>query len=298
MRSLYPTAFFLIGIFAPDTAATGLVVRGTWGTQQIDESKVDLYTQQTMEHIRALSNSGSFKSMLTAVVKFVRARPSLNRELVTSLFTLIKTAIIEKRKELREWNLEFQPFGNPYTLIDLPRISIDMITEEVDEFCRMVLELLEKYLLASEKDATLRCSYIALKADYMRYMAEFSSLPRYKESMAAKALGEYEIAEKCARSTAGLTDSSEILLGILLNRSVLEYEVMGNKVAARETCMRALENVQKKPSGLSRLFVANSEPSEAAVCVLNSIKRNVELWNLGVSNQEVEDEWIICEVSK
>ena len=279
-----------------DTAATGYIIRGTFETPNID-AKQDLHTQKTLDHIGFLRSNDDIKGMMKAVLVFVKSRRTLPQNVITSLFTQLKSVIMDKRKEVQEWKLQSHPVATRYVMIDLPTISIGLISREVDEFCTQVIELIEKYLLPSEKEATLQCSYITLKADYLRYMAEFSNSYGYKGTLSARALEEYRNAEKCARNLAGLSDSNEILLGILLNRSVLEYEIMENKSAARETCLRAMENAHRKPSGISKLLGVATQLSDPAICVLQSIKRNVEVWNLGVSNQEIEDEWIMCDVS-
>jgi len=274
---------------------TGYVISGTYTTQP-PEAQVDLYTSQALEAIERLRLSGDLKSLMSAINTFVRNRYSHKRETVTKLFTSIKAAILDKRNELLDWRIESRFGVNRRVMVDLPDIALGMIAQEVDEFCRQVVEMLEKRLLVTEKDPVLQCSYMSLKADYMRYRAEFAS-SHYKKSRASEALDEYKLAERFARNSGRLSDSSEIVLGILLNRSVLEYEIMDDKVAATETCIRALENAHKKPSGIVSLFTSNVELSDTAVCILQSIKRNMETWNIGVTNREVDDEWVICDVT-
>ena len=270
------------------------VIRGSFIPENSQETR-DLQTKQMLNRLEAFAASENLQGVLEAAHALLRINGALKRDLCTIVFKHIKSALHSKRVEIREWHQLVDVNRNRPAMIEFPQLTIDCIQNDVDEFCTQIVELLDMYLIPSEKDHMLKCSLLGLRADYLRYMAEFTGSARCRRPVATRSLQAYIDAEDYCRNTAGLGDTSEVILGILLNRSVLEYEILNDKQAASSTCLRAIEKAHAPPTGLARLFNASQELNAAAICVLQSITRNSEAWDLVISKDNTEDDWIVCD---
>lgn len=89
------------------------------------------------------------------------------------------------------------------------------------QVCNEILGLLDKYLVPTASSAEAAVFYLKMKADYLRYLAEFKVDAARKEA-AELSLAAYQAAQDKA---AELATTNPIRLGLALNFSVFHYEV-------------------------------------------------------------------------
>merc|ERR1711879_1014425 len=94
---------------------------------------------------------------------------------------------------------------------------------ELQKICDAILELLNNNLIAKASSGESKVFYQKMKADYYRYIAEFTE-GEAKTAAAENARKAYDEAAKVAEKDLPVTHP--IRLGLALNFSVFQYEVL------------------------------------------------------------------------
>merc|ERR1719313_3018801 len=113
------------------------------------------------------------------------------------------------------------------------------VETELDQICGTILDLLNGNLLDKASSDESKVFYHKMKADYYRYMAEFKDGDAKKQA-AEDARKSYEEASQVAGT--GLAVTHPIRLGLALNYSVFQYEVLGNPEEACKMARTAFED--------------------------------------------------------
>merc|ERR1712070_963687 len=95
------------------------------------------------------------------------------------------------------------------------------VETELDDICKKILKLLDDNLIPKSTTGESTVFYQKMKADYYRYIAEFSGGDK-KEKAAEDARKAYDEAAKVAEKDLAVTHP--IRLGLALNFSVFMYE--------------------------------------------------------------------------
>merc|ERR1712127_958302 len=119
------------------------------------------------------------------------------------------------QKEKTKGNEENAKYAQDYLAI---------VEGELDKICGTILDLLNGNLLEKASSDETKVFYHKMKADYYRYMAEFKDGDAKKQA-AEDARKAYEAASTVA--AIGLAVTHPIRLGLALNYSVFQYEVLG-----------------------------------------------------------------------
>merc|ERR1712224_378853 len=99
------------------------------------------------------------------------------------------------------------------------------VEAELQKICDTILGLLDSSLIQKASNGESKVFYHEMKADYYRYIAEFSDGDS-KSKAAENARLAYEEAQKVAEKDLAVTHP--IRLGLALNFSVFQYEVLQN----------------------------------------------------------------------
>merc|ERR1712099_33661 len=99
------------------------------------------------------------------------------------------------------------------------------VETELQKICDTILGLLTDNLIPKASGGEAKGFYQKMKADYYRYIAEFSDGDA-KSKAAENARLAYEEAQKVAEKDLAVTHP--IRLGLALNFSVFQYEVLAN----------------------------------------------------------------------
>jgi len=141
------------------------------------------------------------------------------------------------------------------------------VEREMDEICKDVLDLLENILVKnSVKEDESRVFYLKMTGDYYRYLAEFISDKGYDGKAAHFYAEALVIAEKTLKPT------HPIRLGLALNYSVCQYEILKNK---KKACELAREAFDKAISKLDELDEASYKDS---TLIMQLLRDNLTLW--------------------
>jgi len=141
------------------------------------------------------------------------------------------------------------------------------VEKEMDEICKDVLDLLENFLVKHNvKEDESRVFYLKMTGDYYRYLAEFVSDKGHDK----KAAEFYNSALKIAETT--LKPTHPIRLGLALNYSVCQYEILKDK---KKACELAREAFDKAISKLDELDEASYKDS---TLIMQLLRDNLTLW--------------------
>merc|ERR1712137_457012 len=110
---------------------------------------------------------------------------------------------------------------------------------ELQTICDSILKLLDETLIPKTTGGESKVFYQKMKADYYRYIAEFSEGDKKKDA-SEKARLAYEDASSVAAQDLAVTHP--IRLGLALNYSVFQYEVLGNQDEACKMGRTAFED--------------------------------------------------------
>merc|ERR1712037_302955 len=107
------------------------------------------------------------------------------------------------------------------------------------KLCDTILKLLDSNLMSKASTGESKVFYQKMKADYYRYIAEFRDGDA-KSGAAEQARLAYEDAHKVAEKDLVVTHP--IRLGLALNYSVFQYEVLSNPDEACKMARTAFED--------------------------------------------------------
>lgn len=170
-----------------------------------------------------------------------------------------------EQKEKSKGNEEQAGFANEYC---------KKVENELDKICNEILDLLNGNLLEKASTDESKVFYHKMKADYYRYIAEFKSGDS-KTSAAENARKAYEEATKVA--AAGLPVTHPIRLGLALNYSVFQYEVLGNPEEACKMARTAFEDA------IAELDNVAEDSYKDSTLIMQLLRDNLTLWT---SDQE------------
>merc|ERR1711976_221066 len=148
------------------------------------------------------------------------------------------------------------------------------VETELDKICGTILALLNGNLLAKASTDESKVFYHKMKADYYRYIAEFKIDDKKKEA-AENARKAYE--EASAVASSGLAVTHPIRLGLALNYSVFQYEVLGNPEEACKMARTAFEDA------IAELDNVAEDSYKDSTLIMQLLRDNLTLWT---SDQE------------
>merc|ERR1711920_384772 len=121
------------------------------------------------------------------------------------------------------------------------------VEEELQSICGKILKLLNDNLITKASTGESKVFYQKMKADYYRYIAEFS-VDEDKKKAANSAKEAYEEAQKVAEKDLAVTHP--IRLGLALNFSVFQNEVLS---LPDEACLMARAAFECAIAALARV---------------------------------------------
>jgi len=142
------------------------------------------------------------------------------------------------------------------------------VESELDRICNEIIKLLDGKLIGTASEADSKVFYQKMKADYFRYIAEFSEGDA-RTNAANSADAAYSAAQEAAQ---GLPTTHPIRLGLVLNYSVFKYEVMDKK---NDACDMAKDAFEKAIGDLDNV---SEESYKDSTLIMQLLRDNLTLW--------------------
>merc|ERR550514_656116 len=170
-----------------------------------------------------------------------------------------------EQKEKSKGNEENAKFAKEYCA---------KVEAELQKICDTILGLLDKNLIPKATTGESKVFYQKMKADYYRYIAEFTEGDA-KADAAEKARLAYADASAVAEKDLAVTHP--IRLGLALNYSVFQYEVLANPDEACKMARTAFEDA------IAELDNVAEDSYKDSTLIMQLLRDNLTLWT---SDQE------------
>merc|ERR1711959_789359 len=146
------------------------------------------------------------------------------------------------------------------------------VEAELDKICQTILGVLDGNLIAKATNGESKVFYQKMKADYYRYIAEFTEGDK-KSKAAESARQAYEEAQKVAEKDLAVTHP--IRLGLALNYSVFQYEVLSQPEEACKMARTAFEDA------IAELDNVAEDSYKDSTLIMQLLRDNLTLWTSG-----------------
>ena len=214
-----------------------------------------------------------YPEMVKAINKYVEQNPVLNDEERKLLCDGYKNIISDKRNSLRLLsNLSKKEEEEGKQINHKKQINIirEKIESELLSIFEEVHSILDKYLIPNAQNTETKVLYMKIKADYYRYHCEFAENDAFDEAK-DKAEKIYKEAYDLALKEISIYNS--VRLGLALNYSVFEYEILDNKNDAYNIAQKAYDEVMKVVDDLEK------DRTSENLLLIQLLKENLNLWN-------------------
>merc|ERR1711948_57686 len=148
------------------------------------------------------------------------------------------------------------------------------VEAELDKICNTILGLLDANLIPKATSGESKVFYQKMKADYYRYIAEFTDGDK-KSQASNNAKLAYEEAQKVAEKDLVVTHP--IRLGLALNFSVFQCEVLQQPDEACKMARTAFEDA------IAALDNVAEDSYKDSTLIMQLLRDNLTLWT---SDQE------------
>merc|ERR1712224_1174690 len=151
------------------------------------------------------------------------------------------------------------------------------VEAKLDKICDTILGLLDGNLIGKATSGESKVFYQKMKADYYRYIAEYKDGDS-KTKAAESARVAYEDAQKVAEKDLAVTHP--IRLGLALNFSVFQYEVLSNPDEACKMARTAFEDA------IAELDNVAEDSYKDSTLIIQLLRDNLTLWTSDQEGQE------------
>ncbi|KAI0677219.1 14-3-3 protein [Trametes maxima] len=145
----------------------------------------------------------------------------------------------------------------------------EKIESELAKICEDILDVLDKHLIPSAASGESKVFYHKMMGDYHRYLAEFATGDKRKES-ADKSLEAYKAASDVA--VTELPPTHPIRLGLALNFSVFYYEILNSPDRACHLAKQAFDDA------IAELDTLSEESYKDSTLIMQLLRDNLTLW--------------------
>jgi 14-3-3 protein epsilon len=153
----------------------------------------------------------------------------------------------------------------------------EKVEKELGDICDGILKLLTDSLIKNATTDESRVFYFKMKGDYYRYIAEFTSGDK-KTKAADDAKGAYD--EATTFASKGLPVTHPIRLGLALNFSVFQYEVLNNPDEACKMARTAFEDA------IAELDNVAEDSYKDSTLIMQLLRDNLTLWTSGDEGEQ------------
>eukprot|EP01088_Endostelium_zonatum_P005500 TRINITY_DN1718_c0_g1_i1.p1 TRINITY_DN1718_c0_g1~~TRINITY_DN1718_c0_g1_i1.p1 ORF type:complete len:250 (+),score=59.16 TRINITY_DN1718_c0_g1_i1:104-853(+) len=156
------------------------------------------------------------------------------------------------------------------------------VESELSGLCNEAIDLLNSRILPSASEDDGKVYYLKMKADYFRYMAEFSTAEQ-KSNAVESSESSYKLATELAEKSLEPTDA--IRLGLALNYSVFLYEIKNARDDALLLAKKGFDEAIAKLDDIVEDGTYND-----ATLIMQLLRDNLQLWSQDLEDEEDEDD--------
>jgi len=222
-----------------------------------------------------------FEDMLDHMKKVAHLGQELSVEERNLLSVAFKNSVGSRRTAWRAISsIEQKEEAKGSKNLPLLRQLKKKIEEELENFCRDILKLLDDVLIATSTNSEAKVFFLKMKGDYFRYMSEYATSESHKTASDG-ALDAYQKASDVANKD--LKTTHPIRLGLALNFSVFYYEVMNEPTKACNLAKQAFDDA------IADIEHLDEDQYKDSTTIMQLIRDNLTLWTSEIQD-EAEDQ--------
>lgn len=211
-----------------------------------------------------------FSEAINLMTESVRSQPRITKDQRAKLSQCYHRAIARPREAVRLVNSQLATYehhaGSGNIVAHFRAVKKDLELE-IQTLCNSLIELIDMTLLPVCDDAQATAFFLKLKADYTRYLAELNPSD---ETGISRTKAAYEAAMNAVGNE--LRTADPVFLGLVLNFSVFQYEMLDMKD-------EAIERAESSYSEATRYLDELEEKEYAeATMVLALMRDNIAIW--------------------
>ncbi|KAI3623290.1 hypothetical protein CBS14141_004073 [Malassezia furfur] len=161
--------------------------------------------------------------------------------------------------------------------VQMIKVYREKIESELAQICEDILKVLDTHLIPSAASGESKVFYHKMKGDYHRYLAEFATGDKRKDS-ADKSLESYKAASDVA--VTELPPTHPIRLGLALNFSVFYYEILNSPDRACHLAKQAFDDA------IAELDTLSEESYKDSTLIMQLLRDNLTLWTSDMQDTE------------
>lgn len=229
--------------------------------------------------------SERYSEMIEFVGKFAKTEGELTSEERHIVSVAYKNVVGSKRAEFRVLSAIEQKEsrkGNDQNIQYIKNYK-QTIENELKKLCREILALIDSFLLPNSKSDESKIFFLKMKGDYCRYLTEFLMDQEGSEAV-EKALKAYTDAAELV-DVINLTPTHPLRLGLYLNFSVFQFEILQNAKVAKEMAEKAFN------MAIANIQNVNEETYKDCTLIMQLLRDNLTLWTSEMPNDDGQDDY-------
>ena len=223
--------------------------------------------------IKLFQRAERYPEMVKSINKYIEQNQKLTKDEQKMLCDGYKNIIADKRNSLRllsNFTKKEEEEGKQISHKKQINIIKEKIQNELLSIFKEIHSILDKYLIPNAQDFETKICYMKIKADYYRYHCEFAEGDEFEE---AKNNAEKIYKEAYDMALSNISIYNSIRLGLALNYSVFEYEIMDHKNEAYDIAQKAYDEAMKVVDDVEK------ERTSDNLLLIQLLKENLNLWN-------------------
>lgn len=264
-----------------------------------------LTREELVQRAKLAEQAERYDDMAKAMKEVTRKELPLAQEERNLLSVAYKNVVGARRSSWRVISsIEMKQQDQDQSRGKLAKAYKEKIELELDDVCKEVLDLLEKYLIPNtnvsqecnqgeagdgKMDAMVESKvfYLKMKGDYYRYLAEVASSEEVKENVIKESEKAYTDAFQTTKDGLGghgcMKPTHPIRLGLALNFSVFYYEIRTNHTKACELAKEAFDEA------IAELDTLNEDSYKDSTLIMQLLRDNLTLWTSDEQNTDAGD---------
>jgi hypothetical protein len=264
-----------------------------------------LTREELVQRAKLAEQAERYDDMAKAMKEVTRKELPLAQEERNLLSVAYKNVVGARRSSWRVISsIEMKQQDQDQSRGKLAKAYKEKIESELDDVCKEVLDLLEKYLIPNtnvsqesnqggESDGKMdamvesKVFYLKMKGDYYRYLAEVASSEEVKENVIKESEKAYTDAFQTTKDGLGghgcMKPTHPIRLGLALNFSVFYYEIRTNHTKACELAKEAFDEA------IAELDTLNEDSYKDSTLIMQLLRDNLTLWTSDEQNTDAGD---------
>lgn len=220
---------------------------------------------------KTLLSCGSANDAIEHVKNIIKQTQDFNRGFISLFSAVYKASVAPLRDTIRRLDLESSILQQENKGGVLSKISEIRETtfQELKEKCNDAIDIISTKLLPEVKDVSCMTTLYKTKADFLRYIAEFSDEAEKNKEISLANSNYGKAMEICKEN---LIKSHPVSLDVVLNFAVFEYE----QLRAHKQALEMLETVLREAE--LELGSLPEEEQKESLSLLTSIRTNIGLW--------------------